>query len=1002
MFRISAVIRPGLALALVASCSPPSTPPAPAPDPQPTTDPGTVQPDGDQLAVSLGVAVDARDDRGAPRLVRTIAPRPARRAGMTADEAARDHLAALTPLWLSNQRPAELTTSNQQRLRNGAQIVLLRQQIDHVDIHDGELRVMIQPDGSLAAISGTVLATSGPAKLQSTAAVAVDHALDALYGAARSRPAVTDGNDVAGFRELSVAAAPDFRVDSARAKPELLVDGTQRTAVWNVELFADKPGFDGRVEPAARQYLIADDGRVMLDVDLTANDSFVYRVFADTIGARTPFDGALQSFNPHPTGRPDGSLPGPESYNLVVMEAFNGPRDPWLSTTATTTTGNNVDAFADFTPPAGFSPGDIRPEVRAGRTLNYRYDFTAEPLATPTQSKAAVVNLFYVTNWLHDWYYDSGFTEATRNGQVNNLGRGGVGGDPLIVRAQSNALGGSRDNANMSTPADGRSPVMNMFLWSGAVQTSLTTPTATPATAIFINGARNFNFGGAVVLADNATGTGHTACVPLTASVAGKIALVEYDNSCTSAVVVDNVKAAGAIGIIAAIVIPNTPLQTLTGSTTANLPGLIISNEDGQALKAALPVTVNLLRTSTIEADGDLDNAIVAHEWGHYLHHRLASCGASQQCRSMSEGWGDFVALHMTLRASDTRDGTFGAVLYALTAGGFVQGGALDPGYFGIRRYPYSRDHSKNPYSFRHIGDDNPLPSDIPPNPRPATRPNSEVHNAGTVWTQMLWEVYNVLIDEHGFTEARRRMSDYVVSGLLLTPPEATYTEARDAILAAASALDSDDMLLMAAAFAGRGAGTCALSPARNSATMTGVVESGTIVAKLATSRATLTDSGTPSDRDGVLEPGEAGALRITVANASALAAEDVVVTATTTTPGVTLGNPINAGIVAGLSQADIQIPVKIAASAPLNAPLDIVVQVTSSAGCGTGRLVVELHQRIGVPGITDTTDGLLAASAPEPGAPAASAAEHADGGVVAVRRAPRTSLDGLPVTELP
>jgi hypothetical protein len=734
----------------------------------------------------------------------------------------------------------------------------------------------------------------------------------------------------------------------------------------------------------------------VLDVDLTANDSFVYRVFADSTASRTPFDGALASFNPHPTGRPDGSVPGPEVYNLVVMEAFNGPRDPWLGTTATVTTGNNVDAFADFNPPVGFSAGDLRPAVRAGRTLNYRYDFAAEPLATPTQSMAAAVNLFYVTNWLHDWYYDSGFTEATRNGQTDNLGRGGVGGDPLVVRAQSNALGGSRDNANMSTPADGRSPVMNMFLWSGAVQSSLTTPQGAPATAVFINGPRNFEITGPVVLAENAAGGAHTACVPLTPSVAGKIALVEYDNSCTSAVVLNNVKSAGAIGIIAAIVIPATPLQTLTGSATANLPGLIIDSQAGQALEAALPATVTISRTSTIEADGDLDNAIISHEWGHYLHHRLASCNASQQCRSMSEGWGDFMALHMMLRPSDTRDGTFGAVLYALTAGGFVQGGALDPGYFGIRRYPYSRNRLKNPYSFRHIGDDNPLPTDIPMNPRPATRPNSEVHNAGTVWTQMLWEVYNVLLDQHDFAEARRRMSDYVVAGLLLTPPEATYTEARDAILAAAGAFDSDDMILMAAAFAGRGAGTCAVSPARNSPTMTGVVESGTIAAKLATSRATASDDGTPSDRDGALEPGESGSLRLTISNTSVLAAEDVVITATTTTAGVTLGKPINAGAVAPLSQADIQISIKVATSVPVNTPLDVVIQVTSSAGCGTGRLAVELHQRIGAASLEDAT---LAATA----ATATRMSQTAEGeGVVATRRARRASLAALPVFELP
>jgi hypothetical protein len=43
--------------------------------------------------------------------------------------------------------------------------------------------------------------------------------------------------------------------------------------------------------------------------------------------------------------------------------------------------------------------------------------------------------------------------------------------------------------------------------------------------------------------------------------------------------------------------------------------------------------------------------------------------------------------------------------------------------------------------------------------------------------------VLNVLADEHGVTTARRRMSDYVVAGLLLSPENGTFTEARDAIL---------------------------------------------------------------------------------------------------------------------------------------------------------------------------------------------------------------------------
>ncbi|HEY0987226.1 MAG TPA: M36 family metallopeptidase, partial [Kofleriaceae bacterium] len=722
-------------------------------------------------AVRLGVTIDARATNGAPRLIRAIVPRAAG-AGMTPDQAARDHLTALRSLWLPNQQPAALTTRSVQQLRNGASVVRLQQQIDNIPVHQGELRVLVHADGALAAVSGTVLPNSGRATFRSTPAIALDRALDKLYGGARARPAITEAATQDGATTLAVEATAEFTVQAARAKRELLQDGDRMVPIFSVELFVDKRNIDNQLEWSARRILIADDGRVMRDVDLVKTDAFVYRAFAETTGNRTPLDGPLESFAPHPTGVPDGSAPGFGPYNLVVQEAFNGPRDPWLSNTATTTTGNNVDAFADIAPPLGFSAGDIRPEVRAGRTLNSRYDFTQEPLANVNQSKAAAVNLFFVQNWLHDWYYDSGFTEATGNAQLDNFGRGGVGGDPIIAHAQANALGGSRDNANMATPEDGLSPVTNMFLWSGATEASLTTATASPPVALFTNGPRNFDLTGQVVQVVDVTGGGPTACGPVTNAVAGKIAFVRYAFGCPSAAVMDNVKAAGATGIIAMINFAGFPAFTLNGSTTANIPGFVLGFDDGTALGATLPATVTLHLATTLEHDGDFDNAIIAHEWGHYLHHRLASCEVTLQCNAMSEGWGDFNALMMMLRPTDNRDGTFGTGLYALLAGGLAQFGFLDPGYFGIRRFAYSLNRAKNGLSLRHISDESALP-DTPTNPGPAGNFNSEVHNTGEIWAQMLWEVYNVLIDEHGAVETHRRMSDYVVAGLLLTPPEA-------------------------------------------------------------------------------------------------------------------------------------------------------------------------------------------------------------------------------------
>jgi hypothetical protein len=96
------------------------------------------------------------------------------------------------------------------------------------------------------------------------------------------------------------------------------------------------------------------------------------------------------------------------------------------------------------------------------------------------------------------------------------------------------------------------------------------------------------------------------------------------------------------------------------------------------------------------ERDGDLDNTVVAHEWGHYLHHRLTDCGANM-CGGMSEGWADFDSLMMMLREGDNRDGVFAIGPYALADG------TPNTAYFGIRRFPYSRDRTKNDLSLSGV-----------------------------------------------------------------------------------------------------------------------------------------------------------------------------------------------------------------------------------------------------------------------------------------------------------
>ena len=940
-------------LLFAAACAAGGSPTTPG---TPPGDPGEVRPatPAEQTAVTLGMSIMSTNASGAPRLMRAIVPRPGV-AGMAPTQAARAHVSALAPLWVQRAQAMSLSDNGTQQLRNGSTVVKLAQHADGVLVHDSELHVMLHPDGSLAAVSGTLLPATAKPKFVSTPAQALEHALDQVYGKLRARPAITVGADRSGWTLLSVAGAPGVRVTQARARRELAPVNGKLASVWSVEVLGDAApaalSDPSMVEATAHRVLIGDaDGHVVSDANLIKSDAFVYRVFAETNGIRRPFDGALQSFAPHPTGVPDGSAPGFENQNLVAMDSFNQPGDKWLPDDATTTSGNNAESFSDLDGTGDFTEGDVRPKVREGRTLNYRYDVTAEALANETQLQAGAVNSFFIVNWQHDWWYDSGFTEVTGNAQVDNYGRGGVEGDPLVIRAQANALGGSRNNANMGTPADGFSPVMNMFLWTPGTNTSLDTANGTVVSEALGAGPHTFELTGDTVLGNDATAPNNDGCQPHTVDLTGKIAVVVFSGACGSAVTVNNAKAAGAIGVILVDGALDDP-RAFAGSAAANIPGLAVGLSTGNALIAAITAgqtTVTLHSAPTgPERDGDLDNGIVAHEWGHYLHHRLAICDFGQQCGGMSEGWGDFNSLLMMLREGDNRDGVYAMAGYALA------NGTPDTAYFGIRRYPYSLDRTKNPLRLRHIGDDQPVPTDVP---NRAGGPNSEVHNAGEIWASLLWETFNVLIDEHGVPVARRRMSDYVVAGLLLTPPEASFTEGRDAILAAASALDTDDMLLMAAAFAGRGAGTCAVAPGNEVSDNSGVIESGTVAARLQVSAANLAEDGASCDHDGYLDPGESGTLHLTVVNAGVLAAGNVTVTATTTTSGIKLGPAIRIPAIQPFTSVDLAIPVTLQLTAPRNTNLTITLALKGEETCDRNGVSVSLTQLIGVDEVANSS----------------------------------------------
>jgi hypothetical protein len=128
----------------------------------------------------------------------------------------------------------------------------------------------------------------------------------------------------------------------------------------------------------------------------------------------------------------------------------------------TITRGNNVHAYADRNNNGSPDPGS-EPDGGASLVFDNPMDLTQEPDA---YIHAAVTNLFYWNNLNHDIFYLYGFNEVAGNFQVNNYGRGGIGGDDVRAEAQDGADVGNRNNANFFTPAEGSRPRMQMYLWN--------------------------------------------------------------------------------------------------------------------------------------------------------------------------------------------------------------------------------------------------------------------------------------------------------------------------------------------------------------------------------------------------------------------------------------------------------------------------------------------------------------------------------------------------------
>ncbi|HEY7874697.1 MAG TPA: M36 family metallopeptidase [Actinomycetota bacterium] len=196
----------------------------------------------------------------------------------------------------------------------------------------------------------------------------------------------------------------------------------------------------------------AETAQALLDPILPpqqANDGSSYNVYAmplespndgDRVVVQNPADRTASPFGWHDTN----GIAGPEF---------------------TITRGNNVSAYADT---ADDEAPDPASQPDGGRGLDFDHPIQSFDATPAIYRDAAVDNLFYWNNVMHDVTFRYGFNEEAGNFQASNYTGTGRGGDDVQAEAQD---GSGALNANFATPAEGVPGRMQMYLWVDAFDT---------------------------------------------------------------------------------------------------------------------------------------------------------------------------------------------------------------------------------------------------------------------------------------------------------------------------------------------------------------------------------------------------------------------------------------------------------------------------------------------------------------------------------------------------
>ncbi|MFT7462405.1 MAG: hypothetical protein ACI9EF_000745 [Pseudohongiellaceae bacterium] len=355
--------------------------------------------------------------------------------------------------------PADLAAARVARhfvtQHNGATHMTLQQQIGGIDLWGTKLKASVTGAGELINVSSTLLPRPSG-------------------GFSVAAPMISDADAI-----FLAAADVGIELNPRTLAPAGTATGVELHQLWQTpfELRADTPLTSELIYfPVSRSevhpawtVVIAELGiGNTYEITVDALDGTILRRWN-----RLHFAGGNESLsvNVFPWDSPAPGSPGtstPTGFQFPIVPrqlvtvpgATSGSPEGWIPDGSNETLGNNVDAHTDLD--ANNIPDLPRPQGSPYRVFDFPLDLNQPPSA---YRDAAVTQLFYYCNLIHDKLYGFGFDEAASNFQNDNFGLGGFGGDRLSADAQD---GSSTNNANWNgNGIDGQGAFIQMYVFDG-------------------------------------------------------------------------------------------------------------------------------------------------------------------------------------------------------------------------------------------------------------------------------------------------------------------------------------------------------------------------------------------------------------------------------------------------------------------------------------------------------------------------------------------------------